>query len=126
MKRRYNSTYMHISKKKFVVFFLIFAFAFQFISNSFFGADTRLFPQKDQSLLGVDPQIGWESAVYKIQLPIKIVLMGPMLFSSDFLRDDPPPPFVAAVFALYWSILALFFHSLIGRIKYCGNGGILR
>ncbi|OGZ06075.1 MAG: hypothetical protein A2845_01520 [Candidatus Lloydbacteria bacterium RIFCSPHIGHO2_01_FULL_49_22] len=108
---------MNISKKKFVALFLISAFAFQFISNSLFGSDVRLFPQKGESLLGTDPQIGWKSAGYKIQLPIKIVLMGPMLLSTDFLRDDPPPPFVAAVFALYWSILALFIYYLIGIIS---------
>jgi hypothetical protein len=109
---------MNISKTKFIILFLIFGFAFQFVSNSLFGPDVRLFPQKDEFLLGTDPLIGWKSAGYKIQLPIKIVLIGPMLLSTDFLRDDPPPPFVVAVFALYWSILALFLHYLLSKIKH--------
>ncbi len=86
-----------------------------FISNALFGSEARVFPQPPESFLGTDPQIGWKSAGYKILLPIKIVLIGPMLTTGDFLRDDPPPPFVAAVFALYWSIFALIIYYLISR-----------
>lgn len=109
---------MNISKKKFVTLFIISAFAFMFISNALFGTEARVFPRPPESFLGTDPHIGWKSSGYKILLPIKIVLIGPMLLSTDFLQDDPPPPFVAAVFALYWSILALIIHYLLGKIKH--------
>ena len=109
---------MNISKTKFVIFFLICSFAFMFISNALFGTDARVFPQPPESFLGTESAIAWKSVGYKVLLPIKLVLVGPMIFTGNFLREDPPPPFVAAVFALYWSILALVLHYLLGKIKY--------
>lgn len=51
-------------------------------------------------------------------LPIKIVLLGPLALPQvDFLKDDPPPPFVALYFIFYWSILASILHYLIGKLK---------
>jgi hypothetical protein len=109
---------MNISKKKFVIFFLISAFAFMFISNALFGTEARVFPQPPESFLGTASSVAWKSAGYKILLPIKIVLIGPMLTTGNFLREDPPPPFVAAVFAFYWTILALIIHYLLGKIRH--------
>jgi hypothetical protein len=109
---------MNITKVKFVVIFLIFAFVFQFVTNSIFGSGVGGFPNSGESFLGTEPQTRWGSAGYKILLPIKIVLIGPMLTSDEFLRDDPPPPLVVVVFALYWTFLAIALHCLIGRIKY--------
>ncbi|MEY4731820.1 MAG: hypothetical protein RL681_766 [Candidatus Parcubacteria bacterium] len=108
---------MNISRKKFVLLFLVSAFVFMFISNALFGTDARVFPQPPESWLGTDPQTGWKSAGYKILLPIKMMLIGPMLTTGNFLREDPPPPFVAAVFILYWSVLALAIHYLLGKRK---------
>ena len=106
---------MNISKKKFVIIFIISAFAFMFVSNALFGTEPRIFPQPPESWLGADPQIGWRSVGYQILLPIKVVLIGPMLFTGDFLRQDPPPPFVAIVFTFYWLIFVLIIYSILGN-----------
>jgi hypothetical protein len=108
---------MNVSRKKFVISFLISAFAFMFISNALFGTEARVFPWNEKSFLGTDSPIAWKSAGYKILYPVKVVLIGPMIPFPNFLHDDPPPPFVAAVFALYWTILALIIHYLLGKIK---------
>jgi hypothetical protein len=109
---------MNISRKKFVFLFIIGAFAFQFLYNSLLGPDTLFFPKQGESYLETDSDIAWKSAGAKILLPIKLALLGPMLSSDNFLREDPPPPFVAAAFIFYWSILALIIHYLIRRVKY--------
>ncbi|MDO8803285.1 MAG: hypothetical protein Q7R35_02545 [Elusimicrobiota bacterium] len=110
---------MNISKTKFVMFFLISAFAFMFISNALFGSKARVFPWNEKSFLGTDSLIAWKSAGYKILYPVKIVLIGPLLPFVSYVRQDPDPlpPFVAAVFALYWTILAIVIHYLLGKIK---------
>lgn len=50
-------------------------------------------------------------------IPIKVVMIGPLLLSTNFLRDDPPPPFIGIYLLLYWTILASCIHYLLGRIK---------
>lgn len=112
---------MKISRKKFVIFFIILGFAFLFITTSLLGS-TGLggFPQPPDSLLktGSDSPIAWKSAVSTIILPIKIVLIGPLALPSvNFLKDDPPPPFIAIYFIFYWTILALIIHYFLGRLK---------
>ena len=106
---------MNISRKKFVIFFLVSAFAFMFISNALFGTEARVFPWSEKSFLGTDSPITWKSAGYHILYPVKIVLIGPF---DNVFHDDPPPPLVAAVFALYWSILALVIHYILGKIRH--------
>lgn len=101
---------MNISRTKFVILFLISAFAFMFISNVLFGTEARVFPWNEKSFLGTDSQIAWKSTGYKILYPIKIVLIGPF---DNLFHDDPPPPLVATVFAFYWSTLALILHYFI-------------
>ncbi|HEY4505074.1 MAG TPA: hypothetical protein VJG67_00030 [Candidatus Paceibacterota bacterium] len=108
---------MNISRTRFVIIFLVCAFAFMFISNTLFTTRTQVFTQPPESWLGTPSPVAWKSLGYKIVLPIKMVLVGPMLFTGDFLREDPPPPFVAIVFAFYWSILALIIHYLFKKIK---------
>jgi hypothetical protein len=110
---------MNISKTKFVILFLISAFAFQFISNSILGSEVRLFPPHDESFLGTGSQIAWKSTVSTIILPIKIVLIGPLLPYINFLRQEPdtPPPFFVIGFIFYWSILALIIRYLLGKLK---------
>jgi hypothetical protein len=105
---------MNISRTKFIALFLISGFAFMFVSNALFGTEARVFPWNEESFLGTDSEVAWKSAGYKILYPIKLVLIGPF---DNFFHDDPPPPFVAAVFALYWSILASILHSLLGNMK---------
>jgi len=91
-----------------------------FISNALFGTEARVFPWNEESFLGTDSPIAWKSAGYKILYPVKIVLIRPMLPFINYVQQDPdpPPPFVAAGFALYWSILALILYYLIGKIKH--------
>src|SRR6266566_1145288 len=105
---------MRISRTKFVLVFLIAAFAFMFISNALFGTEARVFPWNEKSFLGTDSPIAWKSVGYKISYPVKVVLIGPF---NNVFHDDPPPPLVGAVFALYWSILALILYYLLGKIK---------
>lgn len=51
-------------------------------------------------------------------LPIKAVLLGPLaLPQTDFLKEDPPPPFVGIYFLLYWTVLALLIHYVIKKLK---------
>lgn len=103
---------MNISRTKFVILFLVSAFAFMFLSNALFGLEARVFHWNEESFLGTDSPIAWKSVGYHISYPIKVVLIGPFAFIKIF-HDDPPPPFVAVVFALYWSILALALHYLL-------------
>lgn len=111
---------MTISRTKFVIIFLICAFAFLFITTSLLGSSgPRLFPPHDESFLGMESKVVWKSAIATIVLPIKIVLIGPMLPYIEFLRQEPdtPPPFFLIGFAFYWTILALFIHYFLGRLK---------
>ena len=111
---------MKMSRTKFVILFIVAGFAFQFISNSILGSEVRLFPQNGDSFLGTGSPIAWKSAVSTIILPIKIVLIGPLLPFIEFLRRpdaDPPPPFFVIAFAFYWTILALTIHYLISKMK---------
>ncbi|MEK7181401.1 MAG: hypothetical protein AAB738_03680 [Patescibacteria group bacterium] len=111
--------HMNISRKKFVIFFIISGFAFLFITTSFLGSTgPRGFPKPPDSFLLMDSPVTWKSTVSTILAPIKIVLIGPLLLPSiNFLKDDPPPPFIAIYFIFYWTILALAIHYLIGKIK---------
>jgi len=108
---------MNISRTKFVIAFVFSAFVFMFVSNALFGTDARVFPQPPESFLGTPPSVAWKSAGYTLLLPIKAVLVGPMLFTGTFLREDPPPPFVALVFAFYWTILALCIYYILRKLK---------
>ena len=106
---------MNISKTKFVILFVISGFAFQFISNSLLGSEVRLFPARDESFLGTGSAVAWKNAVSTLLLPIKIVLIGPLLPLTEL--PDLPPPFLVIGFALYWTVLALFVQYLLGKLK---------
>ncbi|MES3005633.1 MAG: hypothetical protein V4664_01655 [Patescibacteria group bacterium] len=110
---------MNISRTKFVVLFLVSAFAFQFISNSLLGSEVRLFPPHDESFLRTESLVAWKSAISTILLPIKIVLIGPLLPYIEFLRQEPdtPPPFFLIGFIFYWTLLALIIHYFLGKLK---------
>lgn len=111
---------MNISRTKFVIFFLFFAFAFLFIANSLLEpSDPRLFPSHGQSFLRSESPVTWKNVVSIILLPIKIVLIGPLLPYIEFLRQEPdtPPPFFLIGFIIYWTILASILHFLLGKLK---------
>jgi len=112
---------MKISKTKFVILFLVSGFAFLFITTTLLGTTgPRGFPQPPDSIVetGGDSPIAWKRAVSGIILPIKIVLMGPLALPQvNFLKEDPPPPFVGIYLILYWTILALTIHYLLSKIK---------
>jgi hypothetical protein len=106
---------MSFSRRKFVVLFLISGFAFQFISNSLLGSEVRLFPAREESFLGTESPIAWKSAVSTLLLPIKFVLLGPLLPLTPL--PDLPPPFLVIGFAVYWTLLALFIHYALSKLK---------
>ncbi|MES2275803.1 MAG: hypothetical protein V4592_07265 [Bacteroidota bacterium] len=110
---------MKISRTKFVIIFLISALAFQFITNSLFLSEVRLFPANGESFLGMGSPITWKSIVSIVLFPVKIVLIGPLLPFINFLRQDPdtPPPFFLIGFAFYWTILALTIYYLFSKFK---------
>ncbi len=117
-KKEYNSQHMDISRKKFIILFVVFGFAFLFITTSLLGSTgLRGFPKHPDSFLKTASPIIWKNNVSKIILPIKVFLIGPLLLSNDFLRDDPPPPFIGIYLILYWTILASVIHYLLNKIK---------
>ncbi len=106
---------MRLSRAKFVLLFVGAAFAFQFASNSILGSEVRLFPARDDSFLGTGSPIAWKSAAAALLLPIKIVLLGPLLPLTPL--PDLPPPFLAVGFALYWAILAALVHLFLDKMR---------
>ncbi len=112
---------MSISRTKFVIIFIIFGFAFLFITTTLLGSTgPRGFPQPPDSILrtGSDSPVAWKRTVSTIIVPIKIVLIGPLALPQvTFLKEDPPPPFVGIYFIFYWSILASLIHYLLSKLK---------
>jgi hypothetical protein len=105
---------MKISVKKFVILFLVSAFAFQFISNSLLGPEIRLFPVNGDWFPGAGSPIAWKSTLSSILYPVKVVLVGPL---SPLLKEpDPVPPILVFAFALYWTAIALVLYYLSGKI----------
>lgn len=106
---------MKTSKKKFVSLFLISGFAFLFVYNVTIRSVVQLLPESGASFLGTESLTGWKSTVSTILYPVKIVLAGPVTPLLNL--PDPPPPFLVIAFAIYWTILAVIIHYLIGIIK---------
>src|SRR3989344_9256132 len=107
---------MKISRKKFVILFLISGFAFMFITTTLLGSTgPRGFPKHPDSFLGTASPIAWKRTVSTIILPIKIVLIGPLALPQiNFLKEDPPPPFIGIYLIFYWTIIASIIHYLLG------------
>ena len=105
---------MTVSRKNFVITFLILALAFQFISNSVLGPEIRLFPANGEWFPGTGSPIGWKSTLAAILYPVKYVMIGPL----SFLGKDPDgaPPVMLIAFALYWTAMALVLHFLFSRL----------
>jgi hypothetical protein len=105
---------MRISRKRFVIIFLVSAFAFQFISNSILGPEMRLFPVNGDWFPGTGSTIAWKSTLAAIVYPVRIVLVGPL--SPLFTDPDPAPPILVLAFALYWTAIALVLHFILSKI----------
>lgn len=106
---------MKISRTKFIIVFLVSAFAFQFISNSLLGPEVRLFPANGEWFPGTGSPIGWKSTLATILYPVKFVLIGPL---SSLAKDpDPAPPVLVFAFAFYWTAMALVLHYLLSKIN---------
>lgn len=101
---------MKVSRTTFVILFLVFGFGFIF-------ATTGILNLPPESFLGSESQGAWRSAVSTLVSPIKIVLIGPLRPFITILHKDPdtPPPFFLAMFACYWSVLAIILHYFLGN-----------
>lgn len=105
---------MKISRIKFVIVFLVSAFAFQFVSNSLLGPEIRLFPGDGEWFPGAGSAVGWKNALATILYPVKFVLIGPLSFLAQ--DPDPAPPVLVLAFAFYWTAIALVLHFLLSKI----------
>lgn len=110
---------MKISKKRFVLIFLISAFVFQFISNSILGPEVGLFPGDGIWYPGSDSTVVWKNVVASILFPIKYVLIEPLSFLGQ--DPDPVPPILVLAFGIYWTILALVLYSIFDRVRSHSN-----
>jgi hypothetical protein len=97
---------MRMTRKKFVLLFLAFGYAFDFATRFLLNQPPRAFwASQDQE--------AWQRYASTILSPLKLVLVAPI----DWLQQDPdpPPPFRLILFAAYWSVLALGIHYLLQR-----------
>lgn len=108
---------MSISRKKFIILFIICGFVFLFIYNSVLGPEVRGMPRDWSNFLLIDPGTSWQSTVSTILLPVKMILVAPLMPYLTLLNDDPPPPFIGFGFVVYWAILASVIYYLIAKIK---------
>lgn len=99
---------MKISRTRFVIIFVVSAFAFIAITN------LLLQPQNGDWFAGTNSTIAWKHTLAAIIYPLKIVLVGPL---AQFLNDpDPAPPIRVFACALYWSVMALALHFILSKI----------
>ncbi|ETZ24890.1 hypothetical protein [Pedobacter sp. V48] len=99
---------MKISRTRFVVIFLVSAFAFIIITN------LLLQPVNGEWFPGTDSSIAWKRTLATIIYPVKVVLVGPL---APILNDpDPAPPIRMLACALYWTVIALVLHFLLSNI----------
>lgn len=110
---------MNMGRKKFVILFWLSGFVFLFITTTLLGSTgPRGFSQYPDSILrtGSDSPIAWKRVVSTMIVPIKIVLIGPLaLPQANFLKDDPPPPFIGIYLVFYWTLLASSIHYFLGK-----------
>jgi hypothetical protein len=97
---------MRLTRTKFVLVFIAFGYTFHFV--------TKFLLSQPPDALGASPnQAAWQASVSTILSPIRIVLIGPILWLQQ--DPDPPPPLLMIVLAIYWSLLALGIHALLTR-----------
>jgi hypothetical protein len=99
---------MKISRKKFVIIFLISAFALVFITNLI------LKPVNGEWFAGTDSPIAWKRTLASILHPVKIVLVGPL--AQIFNDPDGAPPIRVLACAVYWTAMALVLHFLFSLL----------
>lgn len=99
---------MKVSRKKFIIVFLVSAFAFQIISN------LVLRPVNGEWFAGTNSPIAWKRTLAAILYPIKVVLVGPL--APIFNDPDPAPPIRALACAIYWTIIALVLYYILSKI----------
>jgi hypothetical protein len=99
---------MKISRTKFIIIFLVSAFAFQVITN------LLLQPVNGEWFPGTGSPIAWKRTVATIIYPLKIVLVGPL--APIFNDPDPPPPIRILACSLYWTAIALVIHFFLSKI----------
>ncbi|QEC45121.1 hypothetical protein EV199_2503 [Pseudobacter ginsenosidimutans] len=104
---------MKISRKKFVIGFLVSAFVFQFITNSILGNEISLFPRNGE-WFPEGGSIAWKNTLATIIYPVKFVLVEPLSFLAQ--DPDPPPPLLLLAFAIYWTAIALVLHFVFFRL----------
>ena len=105
---------MKISRKKFVIIFLVAAAVFQFITNSVLGTEVGLFPRNGEWFPGAGSPTGWKDVLATIVYPVKFVLIGPLTVLGQ--DPDPPPPLLPVAFASYWTAIALVLHFLLTKV----------
>jgi len=100
---------MKLSRKKFVIIFLVSGFVFMVITNLLLGpiVNGTWFP-------GTDSPIAWKRNLAAIIYPVKLVLVGPL--STTFNDPDPAPPIRVLACAVYWTAIALVLYFIISRI----------
>jgi hypothetical protein len=100
---------MKISRTRFVIIFLVSAFAFVGISNLLLGPviNGEWFP-------GTGSLIAWKRTLAAILYPVKIILVGPL--APIFNDPDPAPPIRALACALYWTAMPLVLHLILSKI----------
>ncbi|MES2379348.1 MAG: hypothetical protein V4553_22340 [Bacteroidota bacterium] len=99
---------MKITAKKFVIIFLVSAFAFIIITN------LLLQPVNGDWFAGTDSPIAWKHTLAAIIYPVKIVLVGPL--APIFNDPDPAPPIRILACAIYWTIMALVLYFILSKI----------
>jgi len=99
---------MNISRKKFVIIFLVSAFVFLGISN------LLLVPVNGDWFAGMDSPIGWKRTLANVIYPVKLVLVGPL--APIFNDPDPAPPIRVLACAVYWTVIALVLHFIVSKI----------
>lgn len=106
---------MKISSTRFVLFFIVGAFVFQFISNSILSSEVSLFPENGNLLSGSDSRIDWKKSLATILYPIKFVLLRPL--TSFFTGSIETPVVMLLAYTLYWASIAFVFHYLLCKIN---------
>jgi len=108
---------MKVSRSKFVIRFLVLGFAYTTAARLILNQMPASLSRSDY---GSVTQASWQIAVSTILSPVKFVLMGPLLPLFNWMLDqdgDPPPPMLAVMLAVYWTILALIIHYFLSRKK---------
>ncbi|MBI2729803.1 MAG: hypothetical protein HYX40_03470 [Sphingobacteriales bacterium] len=105
---------MQVSKKKFVIIFLVSAFAFQFITNSLLGPKVQCWPVHGEWFPGMGSPVAWKNILAHIIYPVKFILIGPLTVLGQ--DPDPPPPLLPIIFTLYWTVMALVLYFLLSKI----------